>query len=225
MMRGVVCGLLAAVILATTASANQYDGHILTLSELKLEAEQNPTMDEYLSRNGLPDVAEARVVFDEPPWDNREVTLYYLGIRKEISFTRALVLGVPNVHLERYQRDLTDADVAVLMQIMEVAALAPEATEDDATEIDPIEPVAFVESDVPEASNLVEVSETTEGEYDLALLDADPNDPAARAEAAALRADIAADRIEAAASGAESAALRAEKAFDRLAASVPNAAR
>jgi hypothetical protein len=217
MRRGVVYGLLAAVLLATTASANQYDGRMLKLSELKLEAEQNSSLDEYLTRNGLPDVAEARMLFDQMPWDTHEITLYYLGTRKEISFTRALVLGVPNVHLPRYERSLTDADVAVLMQVMEVAALGPEieegALEGAASDIDPIEPVAYVESETIET-------------YDESLLeDVDPDDPVARAEAAAIRADVAATRIEAAADGAETAALRAEKAFDRLAASIPNAAR
>ena len=154
------------------------------------------------------------MLFDQLPWDTREITLYYLGTRKEISFARANVLGVPNVHLERYERKLTDADVAVLMQVMEVSALGPDVAEGSA-----IETVAYVETEEID----VGYDEALGTQIDLENVD--PDDPLARAEAAAMRSDIAAERVEAAAASAEAAALRAEKAFDRLAASVPNAAR
>src|SRR6266849_1668866 len=68
----------------------------------------------YVARNGRPDLAESRELADRPPWDDHEVTLYYLGARKEIAFARAWILGQPTIHLERYERPLSDAEVAAL---------------------------------------------------------------------------------------------------------------
>jgi hypothetical protein len=61
-------------------------------------------------------VAELKQVIDQAPWDNSEVTLYYLARRHEISFARARVLGKPEVHIMRYERTLTDSDVRGLSQ-------------------------------------------------------------------------------------------------------------
>lgn len=195
---GVVCGLMAVVFAAGIGQANPYDGRLLTLEDLKVEAKQNKELDSYMLRNGLPDVAESRVLSDRPPWDDHQVTLYYLGTRKEISFARALVLGKPNVALTHYERDLSDADVAALMGVADTAGIEADRGE-------PVETVALVETtDEIVAGDLVE--------------EIDAGDPAARAEAAALRAEHAANRVENAADKAEGAALRAEKAFDRLAA-------
>lgn len=229
MRRGVVCGLLAAVVAAGVGHANPYDGRLLTLKDLKAEAKQNEALDAYMLRNGLPDVAESRGLSDRPPWDDHQVTLYYLGTRKEISFARALVLGKPNVSVTRYERDLSDADVAALMGVLDTAAV--EADEQ------PIETVAHVDDGGETITHVVATDtvthvvteEITDDPIEVAaldddattddlLLDIDPSDPAARAEAAATRAEQAADRVEAAADKAEGAALRAEKAFDRLAA-------
>ena len=202
MRRGVLSGLCMAVFAAAVAQANPYDGRLLTLSDLKAEASDNSELDSYMTRNGLPDVAESRVLSDRPPWDAHEVTLYYLGTRKEISFSRAIVLGKPDMAVTRYERDLSDADVAALMGVVGTAAIEPDKGGD-------IEKVAAVETtDV--------MSDAPEADIDVAAFDM--SDPADRAEAAALRSEQAADRVEAAADKAEMAALRAEKSFDRLAA-------
>lgn len=229
MRRGVVCGVLTAVLVAGVAWANPYDGRLLTLQDLKAEANDNEELDAYMLRNGLPDVAESRVLSDRPPWDDHQVTLYYLGTRKEISFARALVLGKPNVAVTRYERDLSDADVAALMGVLDTAAI-------EADKGQPVETVAVVETTetvVPSdevaapsddtvtrvvTEEPIEVAALDDDATDDLLEDVDPSDPAARAEAAAARAEHAADRVEAAADKAEGAALRAEKAFDRLAA-------
>lgn len=215
---GVVFGLLAA--LSTVAVANPYDGRLLTLAELKAEARGNEALDAYMLRNGLPDVAESRALSDRPPWDSHEVTLYYLGTRKEISFARAIVLGKRDIGIERFERDLSDADVVALMDVLETSAIEPDDGRDGA-----IEAVAHIEVvDTVEMDPSVDVADdglvTIQAEQAPELLDIDLGDPAERAEAAALRAELAADRVEAAADVAEGAALRAEKAFDRLAAAV-----
>src|SRR5207245_6528962 len=61
-----------------------------------------------------PDVAESHFLAETPPWDDHEVTLYYLDTRKEIGFARAWILGRPEVHLQRYERPLTDDQIAML---------------------------------------------------------------------------------------------------------------
>jgi len=190
------------VVMAAVAGANPYDGRLLTLEDLKAEASDNSELDAYMSRNGLPDVAESKVLSDRPPWDAHEVTLYYLGTRKEISFSRAVVLGKPDMAVTRYERDLSDADVAALMGVVGTAGIEPDAHRE-------IEKVAAVET-----TEIV----VTDPAPEVDLNDFDLDDPADRAEAAALRAEQAADRVESAADKAETAALRAEKAFDRLAA-------
>ena len=75
---------------------------------------RNRKLAAYIARNGCPDVAESRFLSDEPPWDEYQVTLYYFDLRKEISFARAIILGQPSVHLERYERPMTDQDIAAL---------------------------------------------------------------------------------------------------------------
>jgi hypothetical protein len=229
MRRGVVCGLLAVVFAAAVGHANPYDGRLLTLKDLKKEARANEELDKYMARNGLPDVAESRVLADRPPWDGHQVTLYYLGTRKEISFARAMVLGKADISITRYERDLTDADVAALVGILDTAAIEPDTAPN-------VERVAYVDSTdavVTEPMVAQPVSETDAGEDDVIemaaldedaaiddMLEFDMTNPADRAEAAALRAEQAADRVEEAADKTEAAALRAEKAFDRLAAAV-----
>jgi hypothetical protein len=102
-----------ALALASTARA-AHDGTMLDGAALKKEASENKALRRYLKYNGLPEMAEVRPIKDQPPWDNHEVTLYYLNARKEISFARARVLGRPEVHVTRYERTLTDADIRTL---------------------------------------------------------------------------------------------------------------
>src|SRR5207244_4328397 len=75
---------------------------------------RNSALAVYVKRNGVPDVAEAHFLADEPPWDDHEVTLYYLDARKEVGFARAFILGSPEIHMKRYVRPLTDEQVAAL---------------------------------------------------------------------------------------------------------------
>jgi hypothetical protein len=234
MRRGVVCGLLAVVFAAGIGQANSYDGRLLSLKDLKAEAKQNEALDAYMMRNGLPDVAESRALADRPPWDDHEVTLYYLGTRKEISFARASVLSRTDIAVEHYERDLSDADVAALMGVLQTAEIEPDRDH-------PVKPASDVEAvanaEAPAAADaapttadaapadvqpVANVDTTEVASLDQAPMDdlagIDASDPTSRAEAAAIRAEQAADRVEVAADKAETAALRAEKAFDRLAA-------
>ena len=116
-MRGrTVVWMVAVVVLALAGSARaaHVEQQMLDRAGLKKEASANKALARYMRHNGYPDVAEVKPISDQPPWDDHEVTLYYLDIRKEISFARARVLGRPEVHSTRYERVLTDADVRAL---------------------------------------------------------------------------------------------------------------
>jgi hypothetical protein len=114
MRRGVVMGLVSVLLLAGAGAAGARNERQLTEDELRAEMALNQTMAAYVERNGLPDLAETRFLADRPPWDDHEVTLYYLDARKEIGFARALILGRPDVQITRYERPLTDEQVAAL---------------------------------------------------------------------------------------------------------------
>ena len=101
-----------AVTIATGAAASE----ALDMTALKAQAKKNKALSRYLKMNGYPEVAEVKPVIDQAPWDNYEVTLYYLARHKEISFARARVLGQPEVHIMRYERTMTDADVRGISQ-------------------------------------------------------------------------------------------------------------
>lgn len=115
MRRGVGMWMAVALLLAGTAASARNE-HDLTEDELRAEMAGNRTLRAYVHRNGLPDLADSRFLADEGPWDDHEVTLYYLDARKEIGFARAWILGRPDVQLRRHERELTDEDVAALSQ-------------------------------------------------------------------------------------------------------------
>jgi hypothetical protein len=116
MGRGVGVWLGCAALLCGVAVVGAETGRDLNDDELVAEMARNRTLAAYVERNGEPDVAERHVLADRPPWDKDEVTLYYLDERKEIGFARASILGRPEIHLVRYERPLTDAQVAALAQ-------------------------------------------------------------------------------------------------------------
>src|SRR5262245_58389438 len=98
MGRGVGVWIAGAILLlasGTTVLAAQQ----LSEEELRAEMRDNRTLAAYVERNGLPDAAETHFLSDRPPWDDHEVTLYYLNRRLEIGFARALVLGRPDVQI------------------------------------------------------------------------------------------------------------------------------
>ena len=109
----VVWAATTVLALAGVANAKSNEGD-LDRAGLKTEARNNRALARYIEMNGMPDVAEARRLVDQSPWENHEVSLYYLGQHKEISFARARILGSPDIQIRRYERTLTDADVKTL---------------------------------------------------------------------------------------------------------------
>jgi len=114
MRRGVAVWMGCVMLLAGAAVASARNERELSDAELRAEMASNRALAAYVARNGDPDVAEAHFLSDTPPWDDHEVTLYYLDLRKEIGFARAWILGRPDVQLTRYERPLTDEQVAAL---------------------------------------------------------------------------------------------------------------
>lgn len=180
MRRWTVVWTVAAVIaLAHSAAAVQQMD--LDRAGLKAQATNNRALKQYLKRNGYPDVAQMRPVTDQPPWDDHEVTLYYFGMRKEISFARARILGHPDIHTTRYRRMMTDDDVRAMQS--HAGKLGAE----------PVEPVA--KEQVAKVST--PMSECT-------------GNATERAECSAARAESVADKLDAAAEKTEQAAERTE---------------
>jgi len=113
MRRGVVVWLGCWVLLAALV-APVWAERDLSEDELRDEMAQNRALEQYIERNGMPDLAAARFLADTPPWDDHEVALYYLDRRQEVGFARAYILGRPSIEIERYRRPLTDEQVAAL---------------------------------------------------------------------------------------------------------------
>lgn len=130
-----VAGAILLLASGTATAAQQ-----LSEEDLQAEMRENRTLAAYVERNGLPDSADRHFLSDRPPWDDHEVVLYYLDRRFEIGFARAYVLGRPDVQISRYERAMTDAEVAAIAARPKMAAaagtrtagLGPDARAEDA---------------------------------------------------------------------------------------------
>ena len=171
-MRGRMVVLAVAVVVALAGTARASTDGMLDKAGLKKQAQENKALARYLKYNGYPDMAEVKPIIDQPPWDDHEVTLYYLKTHKEISFARARVLGRPEVCSTRYERVLTDADVRTLTARAKMDAM------------DNVE----VASATTCTGNAVARAECSAGRAEAA---------ADRVELAATKAEKAADRTEA----------------------------
>ena len=114
MRGGVAAGIGCVLLLVGVATANVLGEHDLSAEELRTEMVRNRALAAYVHRNGEPDVAETHFLSDRGPWDDHEVTVYYFDLHKEVGFARAYILGRPEVQLERYERPLTDEQIASL---------------------------------------------------------------------------------------------------------------
>ncbi len=171
-MRGrMVVWMAAAVVVALGGAARAAHEGMIDKADLKKQATENKALSRYLRYNGYPDMAEVKPIVDQPPWDDHEVTLYYLKSRKEISFARARVLGHLDVHSTRYERVLTDADIRTLTARAKVDAGGGETAVASAC-----------------TGNAVARAECSAGRAEKA---------ADRVDMAAVRAEKAADRTEA----------------------------
>jgi len=111
MGRGVVVATWMVGMMLLTGPALAASSHDLDEEGLRDAIRANHALASYVRRNGLPDLAETRFLSDRPPWDRDEVAIYYFDAHKEVSFARAVILGDPSIHLERFERRLSDTDV------------------------------------------------------------------------------------------------------------------
>jgi len=169
MRRELVVWLGCAMVLAGVVTARALDEHELNADELRGEMAMNHALAEYVDRNGAPDLAESRFLADQPPWDSREVTLYYLDLRKEIAFTRATILGRPEIHISRYERPLTNEQVHALESRVRARPMALGSG--------PVEPAELAARRAEDAAGRVEAA-------------------AGAAERAAYRAETVANKME-----------------------------
>jgi hypothetical protein len=138
MRLGVVVWMGCAMMLATGTVAGARGERELSDDELRAEMAMNRALATYVARNGEPDVAEAHFLADRGPWDDHEVTLYYFESRKEIGFARAWILGRPEIQISRYEKPLTDEQIASLSTRAhrpprsDVSGLGPDARAEDA---------------------------------------------------------------------------------------------
>ena len=135
MRRGVALWTGCAMLFGGVALANARGAHDLSDEEFRSELARNQALATYVARNGEPDLAETRFLADRPPWDDHEVTVYYLDMRKEITFARAWILGRPEIALQRYEHRLTDEQVAMLstrVRKTRATGLGPDARAEDA---------------------------------------------------------------------------------------------
>ena len=182
--KAVVGGLL---LLGASAAAAYQQPHELGEHELRYEIAINSALERYVTRNGLPDIAEWRILADAPPWDDHEVAVYYLDAHKELRFARAWILGEPSIAKVLLERALSDD---------EVSELAPRARHYGA------------KSCRHRGCPMAEGEHRRHGHA--------PTGPAERAEAAADRAEDAANRVDKAAQAAERAADRSEAVVAKL---------
>jgi hypothetical protein len=89
MRLGVVVWMGCAMLLATGAVAGARGERELSDDELRGEMAINRALAAYVQRNGEPDLAETHFLADRGPWDDHEVTLYYLRLRARRSGSRA----------------------------------------------------------------------------------------------------------------------------------------
>ncbi len=70
----------------------------------------NPELRSYVALRGYPDWVEEVEVDTDLPLDSHELRLYYLRLDREVSFTRAFILGRPRVSLRLFERPIRAVD-------------------------------------------------------------------------------------------------------------------
>ena len=105
MMVSIFCGAAVAV-----ATSNPIGPPIaLGPRALELEMQKNPEIAIQIERRGYPDWAERIEVDSFPPLDAYEIHLYYLRFDTEFAFTRASILGRPEIGLRQFVHPLDPA--------------------------------------------------------------------------------------------------------------------
>jgi hypothetical protein len=72
--------------------------------------ERNPELRSLVALRGYPDWVEEVEVDSPLPLDPYELRLYYLRLDREVAFTRAFILGRPQVSLTLFERPIAPGD-------------------------------------------------------------------------------------------------------------------
>ena len=78
--------------------------------------ESNRELRSYVALRGYPDWVEEVEVDSGLPLDTHEIRLYYLRLDREVSFTRAFILGHPQMSLRLFERPISADDRARIEQ-------------------------------------------------------------------------------------------------------------
>src|SRR3990172_12448472 len=95
--------VMASILLAAPVGVCQAIGvavgHPTPLGQRALAArmERNADLAAYVASRGYPDWAEEVEADSAAPLDTHEVRLYYLQLDREVGFTRAFILGRPQI--------------------------------------------------------------------------------------------------------------------------------
>lgn len=113
-MRGGLSAVVAALavlgsssIASSTVSVGEPEP--LTRRAFEQRMKSNPELEAYVAMRGYPDWVEEVEVYSNPPLDAYEVRVYYLRLDREVAFTRAYILGKPDIALRLAERRLTPA--------------------------------------------------------------------------------------------------------------------
>ena len=107
----VLIGTLAAAVFGGAAISRAMSNPIgtpiaLGPKALEVEMQKNPEIALLVDRRGYPDWVERIEVDAALPLDPHEIHLYYLRLDREFAFTRATILGRPEVGIRQFERPL-----------------------------------------------------------------------------------------------------------------------
>lgn len=132
----------------------------MTAAELEAEMQRNQALSQHVKHKGYPDLAQRWTVDTDLPWDNYLVRLIYLDSEKELGFSRAYVLGRPEIGLLRYRRPLTTELAAETRQYLATSApLSAAASPASGEQISVGSPLERAEAAAGRAEHAAEMSE------------------------------------------------------------------
>lgn len=113
-MRTVIATLLTLGLAAPCFAAATPIGPGRPIGEQGFERQlrMNPELRSFVELRGYPDWVEEVEVDSTRPLDAYELRLYYLRFDREVAFTRAFILGRPQVSLRLFDRPIAPADRA-----------------------------------------------------------------------------------------------------------------
>jgi hypothetical protein len=126
-MRGGITAVVAALTIigavsaVSAASRDVRPAWVLSPHAFAQRMEGNPKIVEYVALRGYPDWVEEVEVYSAPPLEAYEVRAYYLRLDREVTFTRAYLLGDPQVGLRLSERPIP-AEVRERIQQARLAA-------------------------------------------------------------------------------------------------------